>query len=60
MIVPEQGLWGLIGASPSMRRAFELIQLAAGRALIQHGIAAGDEVAIRGVTLLDNRLALLP
>jgi len=32
----------------------------AGRALIQQGIGAGDEVAIRGITLLDNRLALLP
>ena len=32
----------------------------AGRALIQQGIAAGEEVAIRGMTLLDNRLALLP
>lgn len=34
--------------------------IVAGRALIHEGIAAGEEIAIRGMTLLDNRLALLP
>lgn len=32
----------------------------AGRALIHQGIAVGEEVAIRGMTLLDNRVAQLP
>jgi len=31
----------------------------AGRALIHEGVAAGDEVAVRGMALLDNRLAML-
>jgi len=32
--------------------------IVAGRALIREGVAAGEEIAIRGTTLLDNRLAL--
>jgi len=32
----------------------------AGRALIHEGVAPGDEVAVRGMALLDNRLAMLP
>ncbi|HYP99857.1 MAG TPA: efflux RND transporter periplasmic adaptor subunit [Polyangiaceae bacterium] len=34
--------------------------IVAGRALIHEGVAAGEAIAIRGMTLLDNRLALLP
>ena len=34
--------------------------IVAGRALIHQGVAVGEEIAIRGMTLLDNRLVLVP
>jgi multidrug efflux pump subunit AcrA (membrane-fusion protein) len=42
------------------RRWVKSGSVVAGRTLIHEGLAAGDEVAIRGMTLLDNRLARLP
>ena len=42
------------------RRAVTSGSVVAGRALILAGLAAGEEVAVRGMTLLDNRLALVP
>jgi len=42
------------------RRSVRSGSVVAGRALIHEGVAAGDEVAIRGMTLLDNGLARLP
>ncbi len=52
VVVPEQGLGGLIGASPAMRRAFELIGLAAdsdATVLVTGETGTGKELAAKAL-----------